>query len=342
MKSIVFLWAALSCAAAIAETRTEQSNGERPALPEIPAAPENGPRHWRGMHVAVMGDSLTDKFQTSKQRVWWQYLGAWLDWKVHPHAIPGNQWNAVVQQTDNAVEERDRGIEHKAIFVMAGTNDYAGNVPLGEWYEEAESEVPWWGKRQPAKVRRHSQDGKTFRGRILTDHYCAAPVCAPSRACILSGMYSHKNGVPSFSDIPKDIKTIGGYMRDAGYYTAHIGKWHLGMGEGPEPIDWNKRVAPGAKEVGFDYSWLMAATADRVPCVFLRNGTVVGLDPDDPIEIKYTSVAKSSSGKASNLAASQTGLGLPDKPEEGPLWPGEVTVRRTESRLRRTMKGMIE
>ena len=135
-------------------------------LPEIPPAPANGPVHWRGMHVAVMGDSLTDKFQTSKQRVWWQYLGAWLDWKVHPHAIPGNQWDAIVKQTDNAVKERDRGIEHKAIFVMAGTNDYAGNVPLGEWYEEAEAEVSWWGKRQPGKVRRHSQDGKTFRGRI--------------------------------------------------------------------------------------------------------------------------------------------------------------------------------
>ena len=113
-----------------------------------------------------MGDSLTDKFQTSKQRVWWQYLGAWLDWKVHPHAIPGNQWDAIVKQTDNAVNERDRGIEHKAIFVMAGTNDYAGNVPLGEWYEEAEAEVSGWGERQPGKVRRHSQDGKTFRGRI--------------------------------------------------------------------------------------------------------------------------------------------------------------------------------
>ena len=70
--------------------------------------------------------------------------------------------------------------------------------------------------------------------------YATNPICAPSRACILTGMYSHKNGVPSFSKIPKDVKTIGGYMRDAGYYTAHIGKWHLGRPRSVRDSDWDK------------------------------------------------------------------------------------------------------
>jgi len=178
----------------------------------------------------------------------------------------------------------------------------------------------------------------------FTDFHSCASVCTPSRYSILTGQagFRRKNNhildgdakliVPC--DRPGEILTLPAMMKKAGYRTAAIGKWHLGMGEGPEPIDWNKRVAPGAKEVGFDYSWLMAATADRVPCVFLRNGTVVGLDPNDPIEIQYTSVAKSSSGKGSNLETSQAGLGLPKQAETAPLWPGEITARTNPELLK--------
>ena len=59
-----------------------------------------------------------------------------------------------------------------------------------------------------------------------------------------------------------------------------------------EPIDWNRHISPGPREAGFDYSFIMAATADRVPCVFLRDGDVVGLDPADPIEISYDRVER--------------------------------------------------
>ena len=74
-------------------------------------------------------------------------------------------------------------------------------------------------------------------------------------------------------------------LKSKGYTTAVIGKWHLGLGSGN--LDWNGRVKPGPLEVGFDYSFLIPATGDRVPTVYLENHHVVNLDPDDPLEVSY-------------------------------------------------------
>ncbi|MCI2082892.1 MAG: sulfatase-like hydrolase/transferase, partial [Bacteroidales bacterium] len=52
-------------------------------------------------------------------------------------------------------------------------------------------------------------------------------------------------------------------------------------------IDWNGEIVPGAREVGFDYSFIIPATPDRVPCVFVENDRVANLDPGDPIEVSY-------------------------------------------------------
>ena len=74
-------------------------------------------------------------------------------------------------------------------------------------------------------------------------------------------------------------------MQAAGYNTAAIGKWHLGMGNGN--VDWNKAITPSANTVGFDYTCLIAATNDRVPTVYVKNGLVENLDQDDPIYVDY-------------------------------------------------------
>ena len=77
-------------------------------------------------------------------------------------------------------------------------------------------------------------------GMLFTDVLCTNPICTPSRAGILTGAYSHKNGVPVFNSISPEIETVGGYMREAGYYTAFIGKWHCGGTASIRNSDWDK------------------------------------------------------------------------------------------------------
>ena len=76
--------------------------------------------------------------------------------------------------------------------------------------------------------------------------------------------------------------TLPSLLKRAGYSTGVVGKWHLGLGDA-RGADWNGEIQPGPLEVGFDYSFIIAATGDRVPCVFIENHRVVGLLPGDPI-----------------------------------------------------------
>ena len=68
---------------------------------------------------------------------------------------------------------------------------------------------------------------------------------------------------------------------------AWLGNGILVSVPGQEEQDWNGVIKPGPSEIGFDYSFLIPATADRVPCVFVENGKVDGLDPDDSIHVSY-------------------------------------------------------
>ena len=87
---------------------------------------------------------------------------------------------------------------------------------------------------------------------------------------------------------PPGTPTIASLLKQAGYRTGVVGKWHIGLGPEGGP-DWNGEINPGPLEIGFDYAFLMAATGDRVPTVYVENHRVVGLDPGDPIHVSYKS-----------------------------------------------------
>lgn len=128
-------------------------------------------------------------------------------------------------------------------------------------------------------------------GVCFTNAYATSATSTPSRYALMTGMYPWKNKDAKIlsGDAPLIISesqfTLPKMMKSAGYATGAIGKWHLGMGNGD--MDWNKTVKPGANEIGFQYSCLIAATNDRVPTVYVENGNVVGLDPSDPIYVDY-------------------------------------------------------
>jgi arylsulfatase A-like enzyme len=141
-------------------------------------------------------------------------------------------------------------------------------------------------------VRTPNVDRLAREGLRFTDGHCTSATCTPSRYAMFTGEYPwRKRGtgvLPGDAGLVLEPErgTLPLTLRDAGYTTGAIGKWHLGLGPQGGP-DWNGEIKPGAQAAGLDYSFLMAATGDRVPCVYVENDRVAGLDPKDPIEVSY-------------------------------------------------------
>ena len=160
------------------------------------------------------------------------------------------------------------------------------------------------------KIKTPNVDRLAAEGLRFTQAYAPSSTCTPSRFSLLTGEYAwrqkdRKNSILD-GDAPLCIEpgrlTLPKMLHQAGYQTGIVGKWHLGLGDGKTPVDFNKEIMPGPLEVGFDYCYIIPATVDRVPCVWIENHRVVGLDPADPITVSYVT----------NISDEPTGLAHPE------------------------------
>lgn len=160
------------------------------------------------------------------------------------------------------------------------------------------------------KIATPNVDRLAAEGLRFTQAYAPASTCTPSRYSLLTGDYAWRQTAKKTSildgDAPLAIEpgslTLPEMLRRSGYATGIIGKWHLGLGDGLKPVDFNKEIKPGPREIGFDYSYFIPATVDRVPSVWIENHRVVGLDAADPISVSYLK----------NISDEPTGLQHPE------------------------------
>ena len=160
---------------------------------------------------------------------------------------------------------------------------YADDLGYGdlECYDGTQVKTP--------NINRLAKNGIRF-----TNAHATASTSTPSRYSMLTGEYAWRRPGTDIAAgnagmiIRPERYTIADMFKNAGYATAAIGKWHLGLGDKTGGQDWNAPLPAALGDLGFDYHYIMAATADRVPCVFIENGKVANYDPSDPIEVSYT------------------------------------------------------
>ena len=137
-------------------------------------------------------------------------------------------------------------------------------------------------------------DNLATQGVRFTDAHAVAATSTPSRYSLLTGNYNWRRNDTGIATgdagmiIKPEEYTMAQMFQQAGYTTAAVGKWHLGLGRETGQQDWNGEIDYGPRQIGFDYSYLMAATGDRVPCVYVENQRVVNLDAEHPIFVSYT------------------------------------------------------
>jgi arylsulfatase A-like enzyme len=138
-------------------------------------------------------------------------------------------------------------------FLFVYTDDQRWDAMSVVQQEHGErARFPWFSTPH---MDRLAAAGVRFRNAFVT-----LSLCAPSRASFLTGRYNHLNGViNNHTAFPEDSVTHASLLRAAGYATAYIGKWHMGMQRGQRP--------------GFSYSASFIGQGKYVDCPFEINGT---------------------------------------------------------------------
>jgi arylsulfatase A-like enzyme len=126
----------------------------------------------------------------------------------------------------------------------------------------------------------------------FTNAHATSATCTPSRFSLLTGTYAWRQAGTGIAPgdaaliVPENKITLPAMLQRAGYSTGIVGKWHLGLGAKGGP-DWNGEIKPGPLEIGFNYSFILPATVDRVPCIYIENHRIISLDSADPISVSY-------------------------------------------------------
>jgi len=174
------------------------------------------------------------------------------------------------------------------LAARAQTRPVSPNIVLIYADDVGYGDIACYGAR---RVKTPNLDRLAAGGVRFTNAHASSATCTPSRYSLLTGEYAwRKPGTGVLPGdarliLPLDRETLPAMLRKQGYRTGAVGKWHLGLGDGS--VDWNGEIRPGPLEVGFDYSFIIPATGDRVPCVFVEDHRVAGLDPKDPIRVSY-------------------------------------------------------
>lgn len=181
-------------------------------------------------------------------------------------------------------------------LLMAGLFQWAGaqqtgrpNVTFILADDIGYSDVGCYGA---TRIKTPALDRLAAEGVRFTNAYAPASTSSPSRYALLTGEYAWRKNVgilPADAPLTIDpsLTTLPSFMKKAGYQTALVGKWHLGLGEKEVPVDFNSEIKMGPRAIGFDYAYYFPATNDRVPCVYIENDWVVNWDPVDPIQVSY-------------------------------------------------------
>lgn len=181
-----------------------------------------------------------------------------------------------------------------AVFTFHGTGAYAQQRPNVIFIYADDlgyGDLECYGAKnvQTPNVNRLAAEGCRF-----TNAFAVAATSTPSRYSLLTGEYSWRRKGTDIARgdagmiIRPEQYTVADLFKNEGYATGAFGKWHLGLGDKTGEQDWNAPLPCGLGDLGFDYSYIMAATGDRVPCVFIENGRVANWDPNAPIEVSYT------------------------------------------------------